>query len=291
MTKLDRKEFDLHTHTTASDGLLAPAEIVALAAERGLAGLAITDHDTVSGAEEAISAGRAIGVDVIPGVEISTSGNGEDIHVLGLWIDPKDERFRTRLATNRDVRRKRNTGMIEALRSHGFDVTLEEAEEIASRRRAGEDRSVSRPHIAELLVHKGYVESVAEAFGVWLGNGCKAFVAAQRITPQEAVQWIHEAGGVAVLAHPGLYREDAEWIEKLAGSGLAGIEAAHADHGVRQERHYSAYAERLGLIATAGSDFHGIRDGVPFHAMLGSRTVGMDIVERLRRKLKGKREY
>jgi len=272
--------YDLHMHTTASDGLLVPRACVELASQRGLRGIAVTDHDTVAGVAEAVDAGGEHGVDVVPGVEISARGQAGDVHVLGLWVDPFDAAFAARLAANRDVRRGRNEAMLEALRRIGFDVRLEEAERIAAERRADGDVSVSRPHIAELLVRKGYVSTAREAFDSYLGEGASAYVAAERISPEEAIRWIREAGGVAVLAHPGLYRGADELIARL-GPMLDGIEAGHADHTDEQERSFRDTAARLGLAATAGSDFHGVRDGDPFHAMLGSRRTDEETVERL----------
>lgn len=274
------KGYDLHTHTTASDGLLSPAESVELAFRQGLDGMAVTDHDTAAGAGEAARAGKELGFEVIPGVEISTIGYGEDVHVLGLWIDPEDEQLMSRLSANRDLRRARNAAMMEKLREFGCDVHLEEAERIAAMRRGDGDASVSRPHIAELLVAKGYVSTVQEAFDVYLGSGGKAYVTVDRISPEEAIAWIREAGGVAVLAHPGLYTHDLELIDRLSGL-LDGVEAAHADHDEAMEKKYRELARRYGLVATAGSDFHGLRDGVPFHAMVGSRTAGKEVIEQL----------
>ncbi|TLS49931.1 PHP domain-containing protein [Paenibacillus antri] len=274
--------YDLHTHTTASDGMLTPAESVALAAAQGLAGVAVTDHDTVAGAAEAAAAGRERGVDVVVGVEISAQGDGGDVHVLGLWVDPADAAFAARLASNRDVRRGRNEAMMEALRRHGFDVTLAEAEKLAASRRSSGDATVARPHIAELLVRKGYVADVKEAFDVWIGEGGKAYVTAERVAPETAAAWIRDAGGVVVLAHPGLYRDAEALIDRLVRIGaLDGIEAAHADHDEAQENFFRGLARRYGLPCTGGSDFHGVRDGVPFHAMLGDRRTPKDVVERL----------
>jgi len=275
--------YDLHTHTTASDGLLRPEACVELAARQGLAGLAVTDHDTLGGAAEAVAAGRRLGLDVVVGVEISARGEGGDVHVLGLWVDPSDETFAARLASNRDVRRARNEAMMERLRRHGVDATLAEAEEIAASRRSDGDASVGRPHIAELLVKKGVVADVREAFDVWIGESGKAYVDAQRATPETAAAWIREAGGVVVLAHPGLYADADALIDRLAKAGaIDGIEAAHADHDEAREEHFRKTALRYGLPATGGSDFHGVRDGEPFHAMLGDRMTPLDVVERLK---------
>lgn len=276
--------YDLHMHTTASDGWLTPEDCMALAKRQGLRGAAVTDHDTTAGVEAAVRAGQKLGVEIVPGVEISAMHRGHDIHILGLWIDPGDPLLSERLAGNRDVRRLRNVTMLEALRRLGFDVTLEEAERIAASRREDGDRTVGRPHIAELLVAKGYVTDLKEAFDLYLAEGAKAYVASPRVSPEEAARWIREAGGVVVVAHPGLYRESEalETIERLHAAGmLDGIEAGHADHGETAERLWRRTAERLGVPATAGSDFHGIRGGEPFHAMLGSRRTEEETVERL----------
>ncbi len=278
---MNEGRYDLHTHTTASDGRQTPSENVRLAKQSGLAGLAITDHDTVAGVAEALEEGAGSGVTVIPGVEISTSGDDGDVHVLGYWVDIRDETFLERLAEQRDARLKRNELLIEKLNELGYVVTLQEAEAVAAERRSGKEKAVGRPHIAELLVRKGYVESVSAAFETLIGSGGKAYVTVPRVAPELAVRWIHEAGGAAVLAHPGLYSAGEELAERLVSAGLDGVEAAHADHDEAKEAAYRKLGLRLGLVATAGSDFHGFRDGIAFHAPLGSRTVDRSVVRRL----------
>ncbi|WP_409341088.1 PHP domain-containing protein [Paenibacillus sp. MBLB4367] len=278
---------DLHTHTIASDGTLAPSGNVRLAHEAGLSALAITDHDTVAGVAEAVKEGRRLGVEVVPGVEISTSARGQDIHVLGYFIDTADTRLLERLEQLREVRKHRNDTLIEKLHACGFPITMEEV--IANLgRELKPDESVGRPHIASLLVKRGYVSSLEEAFAEYLGKGGKAYVNAPRIEPAEAIRWIREAGGAAVLAHPALYGDD-ELVERIAEAGLDGIEAHHADHSDEDAKRYEAIALRFGLIVTAGSDFHGERDGIVFHSPLGSRKVAMSAVEALRKKADSRR--
>jgi len=272
--------FDLHTHTTASDGTHSPETNVRLAKEAGLAGIAITDHDTVAGVAEAAACGEQIGIKVVPGVEISTAADGKDIHVLGYWIDTKDERFLQRLAGQRNTRGRRNEMILQKLAELGYEVTEEEVLAQAAAR-PGKDGSVGRPHIASAMVAKGYVGSIAEAFDRFLAEGSAAYVNPERISPEEAVRWILEAGGVPVLAHPGLYGDD-KLVERLIGCGLKGIEVRHADHAPEDEARYGKMAEAFGLIATAGSDFHGERGGQVFHAPLGSRRADFETVERLR---------
>jgi 3',5'-nucleoside bisphosphate phosphatase len=276
--------YDLHTHTTASDGRLTPQESVRLALSAGLAGLAITDHDTIAGVAEAVEAGKQSGIEVIPGVEISTSDAGGEVHVLGLWVDPSDETFVRRLKAQYEARYKRNELIIHKLQELGFQVTLSEAEAIAAERRSGKDRAVGRPHMAELLLRKGYVATIGEAFDRLLGEDGAAYIGVQRVSPETAVRWIHEAGGAAVLAHPGLYKAGDELARRLAGAGLDALEAAHADHDEALEARYKELAAALGLIATAGSDFHGFRDGAAFHAPMGSRTVAEETVRQLYQK-------
>lgn len=273
-------KYDLHSHTTASDGTNAPAVQVQLAREAGLCGIAITDHDTVAGVAEAQSAGRAIGVEVIPGVEISTVAGGRDIHVLGYFIDTENTVFLERLKQLRKTRNTRNEMILSKLASLGIEVSMDEVIGQA-RKNPGKDETIGRPHIAEVLVGKGYATDMADAFDRYLATGAAAYVNPPRIRPEEAVDWIREAGGVPVLAHPGLYGND-ELVNQLIAYGIAGIEAYHSDHGPEEEARYAELAERHGLIATAGSDFHGSRGGVVFHAPLGSRTADASIVERLK---------
>lgn len=273
------KRYDLHSHTNASDGTNAPAANVKMAREAGLRGLAITDHDTVAGVAEAVEEGRRLGVDVVPGVEISTVSGGQDIHVLGYYIDTEQPLFRERLAELRRTRERRNEMILAKLGELGLPVTIDEVLE-QSRKKPGKDETVGRPHIAAVLVAKGYVADIGEAFDRFLGKDAAAYVNPPRIRPEDAIDWIREAGGVPVIAHPGLYGDDA-LVQRLIEYGIAGIEAYHSDHSPDTEAHYAALAERHGLIATAGSDFHGSRGGVVFHAPLGARFADYEVVERL----------
>lgn len=279
---MNKRYADLHTHTNASDGTRPPRENVRLAKEAGLAAVAITDHDTLAGLEEAVLEGKRLGVEVVPGVEISTFAYGQDIHVLGYGIDGKNAEFANRLADLRQARKKRNEMLIERLGELGFLLTLEEVAHNAGKRDEN-DETIGRPHIADLMVKKGCVSSVSEAFSRYLGKGGQAYVSPQRIGPQEAIAWIHEAGGTAVLAHPGLYGNDA-LIDELAANGLDGIEAFHSDHSPEEEQKYAALATQYGLIVTAGSDFHGERRGELFHAPIGARKTDIAVIAQLLKK-------
>jgi predicted metal-dependent phosphoesterase TrpH len=270
---------DLHSHTFASDGLQSPTENIRIAIEAGLGAIAITDHDTVAGIDEALAAGKEHGILVVPGVEISTISKGQDIHVLGYWVDPHNNRFLQRLMELRVVRAKRNDMMLEKLNKLGVAITMQDV--LASLQASKKaDETLGRPHIADALLRKGYVASLAEAFDRYLGKDGAAYVNPPRIEPSTAIQWIKEAGGVPVLAHPGLYGQD-ELIEQLVETGLAGLEVYHPDHTDVQEEHYLTIANKHRLIITAGSDFHGERNGVVFHAPIGTKKIEVSVVQQL----------
>ncbi|MDQ0876638.1 putative metal-dependent phosphoesterase TrpH [Paenibacillus sp. V4I3] len=275
-----RIEADLHTHTTASDGTERPAANVQMAFDAGLGAIAITDHDTVSGVAEALLAGRELGIEVVPGVEISTVAGGQDIHVLGYYIDINNEQFLQRLASLRETRDTRNNMIIERLQQLGLDITMAEVlREVENIKSKGD--TVGRPHIAAVLLNKGYVSSISEAFDRYLGTGAAAYANPPRIEPATAIGWIQEAGGKAVLAHPGIYHDDT-LVEAIIHQGLNGIEVYHSDHTPEEEAKYLSLAQRSGLLITAGSDFHGERGGVVFHAPIGSRRIGIDVLQRLK---------
>ncbi|MNW52442.1 error-prone DNA polymerase [compost metagenome] len=258
-----------------------PAENVRLAKEKGLTGLAITDHDTVAGIAEALLAGKELGLDVVPGIEISSRVGEKDIHVLGYFVDPEDNRFKERLARLRLVREERNGLIIAKLQQLGLSITLEEVKAGLSRP-LRPDESLGRPHIADTLVRKGYVSDMRDAFDRYLAEGKPGYASLPRIAPEEAIVWIREAGGVPVLAHPGLYSDD-DLVRSIVERGKpAGIEVYHSDHGPEEELRYAAMAEKYGLIVTGGSDYHGVRQGVVFHGDLGGRTAPPGTVERLR---------
>ncbi|MGP0585863.1 PHP domain-containing protein [Paenibacillus timonensis] len=275
------ERYDLHTHTQASDGMNQPAENVRLAKEKGLTGLAITDHDTVAGIAEALLAGKELGLDVVPGIEISTRVGEKDIHVLGYYVDPEDKRFKERLARLRSVREERNGLIIAKLQQLGLSITLEEVKAGLSRP-LRPDESLGRPHIADTLVRKGYVSDMRDAFDRYLAEGKPGYASLPRIAPEEAIAWIREAGGAPVLAHPGLYGDDDLVRSILERGEPAGIEVYHSDHGPEEELRYAAMAEQYGLIVTGGSDYHGVRQGVVFHGDLGGRTAPPGTVERLK---------
>ncbi|WP_274528332.1 PHP domain-containing protein [Paenibacillus piscarius] len=272
---------DLHTHTRASDGMLPPSGNVQLASTKGLAAVAITDHDTVSGIAEAQAAGRKYSVTVVPGVEISTRADGKEIHILGYYIDTGQELLLSRLARQRDTRLARNEAILEKLRGLGIGITLEQVQ-AGLGRELKPDESIGRPHIADELVRLGAASDMRDAFDRYLAEGAAAYVSPPRITPDEACRWIHEAGGAAVMAHPGIYDDDALVRRILELGCLDGIEVYHSDHGLEEHQRYLALAQEFGLVVTGGSDFHGERQGVVFHGDLGSVNVPVGVLEQLK---------
>jgi predicted metal-dependent phosphoesterase TrpH len=268
---------DLHSHTTASDGKNTPTENVRIAVKKGLRALAITDHDTTGGIEEALKAAKEVKLEVIPGIEISTLAKGQDIHVLGYWIDFRNKQFTTELERLRETRNTRNQMMIERLNELGIKITEEEV----YAKQTTPNGNVGRPHIAEVLIDKGIVGSLEQAFEEYLGREGKAYVNPPRISPEKGVQFILKYDGVPVLAHPGLYDND-ELIEELVQVGLKGLEVYHPDHSTAEVEKYKRMAKEFNLVATGGSDYHGKRNGVIFHSDLGSQPVSVEVLNQLK---------
>ncbi|HLJ55504.1 MAG TPA: PHP domain-containing protein [Chthonomonadaceae bacterium] len=284
---------DLHAHTTASDGQHSPAELVRMAAEIGLAALAVTDHDTTAGLHEALAAGRACGVEVVPGIELSAEppkgaqGGRGQCHILGLFVDPDNAALLDRLRNVIEQRNSRNARIIERMRSElHWDVTLEEVEAAA-----GGD-VVARPHFARVLVEKGLVCSVKEAFDVYLGKGGKAYMDRDRLTAEEAVRLIHGAGGAASLAHPNnlrLAEPDADaYISSLKDLGMDAIEARYNLHTAADTARYLALARRLEMPTSGGSDFHGlaVKPAVRLGHVEGDRPAPAELLDGLRAALR-----
>ena len=247
---------DLHLHTTHSDGSLSPTDVLRLAHKAGVTALAITDHDIVTGIPEALAAGAELGIEIIPGVEISSRVGNSELHILGYCVQWQDQELNRRLASLRESRHSRNPQIIERLRALGLDVTYEEVRALA-----GTD-AVGRPHIARLLMDKHYVTSAKDAFDRYLAEGRPAYVARELPSPADAIAWIRAAGGVAVLAHPTWAKVSGESLNALLialkADGLGGIEVHYSSHTKRQTREYHDLAKRLDLLITGGSDFHGI---------------------------------
>jgi 3',5'-nucleoside bisphosphate phosphatase len=227
-----------------------------MAKAANVSALAITDHDITTGIPEAMAAGQEFGIEVIPGVEISSFDGQSELHILGYCLNWQDEAFNRQLATLRASRHRRNPLIIERLRAAGLDVTYDEVKALAS------TESVGRPHIAQLLMQKKYVTSAKEAFDRYLAEGKPAYVARDLPTPAEAIGWIREAKGVAVLAHPTWVKATGEalraCVTALKEAGLGGVEVHYSTHNKRQTATYLELAQCLSLLVTGGSDFHGV---------------------------------
>ncbi len=248
------KLLDLHTHTTASDGLYTPTELVLMAKEVGLTTIAITDHDTTDGVEEAVKCGEKCGVRVISGVEISVSDNKE-MHIIGLNVDIKNEALKKvcdEIKGDRSARRQR---IVDFLAEKGVDILLTDVAKLAG------DKLIWRPHFAMAMVNAGYVKSVDEAFRLYLDTPEFQKIERQKPTAEEAIKLINDAAGVCVLAHPGrLSFSPAEldnWLEKLKGFGLKGLECYYSTHTKEQTRLFLELAKKHELLVTVGTDFHG----------------------------------
>lgn len=264
---------DLHVHTTASDGTDSPEEVVMRAVAGGLGALAVADHDTLDGIPAAVEEGRRRGLEVLPAIELGTEINSQEIHLLGYLINLNSEALQAELANFRRARRERVTRMISRLNKLGFPVTLERVLEIAGY------GSVGRPHIARALVETGRVYSMEEAFNLYIGEGRPGFVPRYKYTPVQGVRLIRNAGGVPVLAHPGLNKSD-DFILSLIAEGLQGIEVYHPSHTPQSVGRYREFCLAHGLIATGGSDYHG--KGSEKHNLLGACTVPYEVVEQLK---------
>ena len=246
---------DLHTHTTASDGSLTPAQLVRAAKHQGVAALAVTDHDTTAGLPDAMAEGERLGVAIIPGIEISCLYGKTELHILGYFINPEHPCLAPALASYWASREDRNPRIVERLRELGCDLTYAEVKAIAGA------ATIGRPHIAQALLRKGYVRSVSEAFDRYLADDAPAYVARPLPSPIEAIGLIRQIGGVAVLAHPVYMARLKEPFEKiceaLKACGLMGIESLYSSHTQQQTDRYRSVAREQGLLVTGGSDFHG----------------------------------
>jgi predicted metal-dependent phosphoesterase TrpH len=246
---------DLHLHTTFSDGSRTPTDVLTLASKAKVSALAITDHDTVNGLPEAIQAGRSLGIEVIPGIELSSRWGNTELHILGYFLDWNNAELRRQLTRFQNARHVRNPLIIEKLNALGIHLTYDDVKALAG------DASVGRPHIARVLIEKGYVTSAKEAFDRYLADGAAAHVPRELPEPVEAIAVIRAAGGVPVLAHPswldrseGIYKV----CEQLKAVGLGGIEVHYSTHRPEQTAAYLDVARRLDLLVTGGSDYHGV---------------------------------
>ena len=265
---------DLHIHSTASDGRFSPADIVQKAAERRLAFIAIADHDSVAGIVPALAAAKAFPrLRVIPSIEISTEVPYGEVHVLGYFIDYTSHKLLATLARFRNSRRKRAQGMVAKLEKLGIHIEWQRVQEIAG------SGTMARPHIAQAMLEKGYITSLREAFTKYISQGGPAYVEREKMTPVEAVALILGANGLPVLAHPLTINDPEKVIIELKAAGMVGIEAYYGDYSADEVSRLVNLADRHNLIATGGSDYHGL--DASSETMIGGVDVPTESVERL----------
>jgi predicted metal-dependent phosphoesterase TrpH len=250
---------------------MSPTQVVEAACELGLEGIAIADHDEVAGVAEAVEAGKCCDLRVLPAVEFSTYEGKADIHILGYLLDTGSPALLVHLTKFRDARRNRGIKMVERLREMGVDIDVDTVLRIAG------DGAVGRPHIAQALLKNGAIDNYEEAFRKYIGFHSPAYVQKYQLRPHEAFEIIKEADGVGVLAHPGTLKRD-DLIPGFVAAGMRGIEVYHPKHNKHLVDHYKQMTEKLGLVATGGSDSHGRKDGA---LLLGSCTVDSSVVEEL----------
>lgn len=265
---------DLHIHTTASDGHLSAGEVVRLAGEQGLDIIAITDHDTINAYSEAKRAGDEIGLEVLPGIELTCDFMDRESHLLAYCFDVEDRAFLELLRKHRKARLDRVEWIVQQLTGQGLELNKDEV-----RAEAG-GGNVGRPHIASVLVKKGYVGSAKEAFIRYLGNHVLGPIHSHYASYTDAIDIVREAGGATVLAHPGVLYSDEE-LEQWIEAGLDGLEVVHPSHDYEQQKRYRKLAEHHELLMTGGSDYHGT--GGSYLKHFGVVNIGLDKVRRLKR--------
>lgn len=276
------KLIDLHVHSTYSDGTLTPYELAKLAKDTGLTAFALTDHDTVDGIPDALSACQEFEIELIPGIEFSTEYQGKDIHIVGLELDWKSPRFLSEVHLFQDSRNIRNRKMIAKLHDLGnIDISWEQME-------AAFGKAIwTRAHFARYLKDHGYVKEMKEAFSRYIGDDCPYFVPREKVSPAQAVRLIRSTGGIPILAHPLLYRLTEEGlltlIEELKNAGLLGIEALYSTHTPEEESFVLRLARRQGLLISGGSDFHGSnKPSISLGTGRGNLKIPYELLEKLR---------
>ena len=271
---------DLHTHSNCSDGSMSPSELVLHAAEKGLAAIALTDHDTVDGIKEAVAKGKECGIEVVPAIEFSARSKTLT-HILGFYIDEDNAQLKSVLTEIVDLRKERNEVTAKLLQQLGFDVALEEAAAIAP------GGIIGRAHYAKLLMDKGYTSSVKESFDKYLAAGKPAYFTNQKLEAKCIIETIHAAGGVAFLAHPhqmklGDKLED--YVKELVSYGLDGMEGYYSEYDEKMQDEYQAMAARYGLALSGGTDFHGeMKPHISIGKGLGNMAVPYSVLRNIKR--------
>lgn len=267
-----RMRIDLHTHTSASDGLLSPTELVRQAKEVGLDVIAVTDHDTVEGLDEAEGEASRLGLRLIPGIELSVFGLGREIHLLGYFLDRTSVTLLDFLQEQKESRVRRIFTMLEKLKGMGVVIPPEEVIQV------GKKGTMGRPHVARALVRHGHIQAEEHAFQKYIGQDQPAYVPRVKVSAPEGVRMVKEAGGVPVIAHPGLYAKDGV-LEHMVEAGVVGIEAYHPDHTDAAAQRFEEQAKERGMLVTGGSDYHGRSRGRRFG--LGATWVPESVLDPL----------
>ena len=273
---------DLHTHTTHSDGSSSPQELILLASRKRARAVAITDHDTTSAIADARSAAGRMGIEFVPGIEISAEFSPGTMHILGYFIDEASPELAQKLDQLKQARERRNPQIADKLRSLGFDISYEEVAALA------DNKVVGRPHFARVMIQKGYVATIQEAFDRFLKKDAAAYVPKTRLSPADSIALIHGAGGVAVLAHPyQLNLRSYEEVDRLCGelgeAGLDGVEAVYSRHSPEERAKYSEIAAHHKLLVTGGSDYHGsYKPDIEIVTGLGDLKVSYSLLEALK---------
>ncbi len=289
---------DLHTHTLASDGRKSPAAVVKAAAKLGLAAVAITDHDTLAGLNKAAAQGRKDNIEVIRGCELSVASEYGEVHILGLWIPKRAIKLERALKELRHNRAQRNFIIVQKLQTLGLDISYDEVLHAArtvenapsampTTHLKKTQNAVGRPHIATVLLEKGYVTSIKEAFVKYLGDGCSAFEPKKLFEVEEIMRLLREAKASIILAHPGLIRCPDGWLDNyvkhLKELGLMAIEAIHSEHDDENTRRMLALAKKYDLAISGGSDFHGeVKPHIHLGFGKGNLRIGVDILHTLK---------
>lgn len=275
---------DLHTHTTASDGSNTPRELVKLAKEAGLTAVAVTDHDTIDGLGEAVQAGRELGINVIPGIELSAKFERE-LHIVGLFIDFEKETLRETIEGLKAFRRERNDFTLRKLQELGFELSMEEVRKMAT------GNVMGRAHFARAMVRRGYVESTKEAFQNYLGNGRPAYSANQMLTPKACIDLIHQSGGLAFLAHCHFLKKEGKdflaLVDELVSYGLDGLEGFYTEYTPEKQAEYLSVCKEKGLLVSGGSDYHGfMKPDISIGRGFGTLSVPDRLLDPMRERLR-----
>lgn len=277
-----QKVADLHVHTYLSDGTFSPEKVVEYSKAKGLDAIAITDHDCCSGITPAIIAGKDLDLEIIPGVEMTAELGEEEIHILGYFIDWQKDSFVKKLQEIIKVREERAKEILKKLRKYGVNMSEKELFELSG------PGSIGRLHIAHLLLRKGAVSSISEAFTKYIGNNGPCYVKKFKLSPKETVDIIKDVDGVAVLAHPKTInikdKSSEDIIKMLIKDGIEGIEVYHPDHTAKDENEFRALAERYNLLISGGSDCHGLGKS---EILIGKVKIPYELVEKIKQHISG----